>query len=279
MKKIGMRNIKTGIAVLLATIAGYIGIIQFPLYTVSVCIFSVKNTVKDSLDDSVSRILGTLLGGFIGYIIAKLVWGNMFITPLGVILVIHLCNIFKISDSAGIASVTFSAILLGVGDSNPLLYSVARTIDTLVGVLIALLVNFWVSRRKYLKYLCTEFNATVVECKVLISHMVKRGEFSRFGDLEKIFDILKMYYTQLIDEVVYSNETGDLADIKRSFDICEQLLHHVHGLNILEKKLSLDDDLENDSIYKYHLDTITNLIQMLENFELNLEEMLEKEVA
>ena len=41
-----MRNVKTGIAVFLAALAGYIGIVQTPIYTVSVCIFSIKNTIK-----------------------------------------------------------------------------------------------------------------------------------------------------------------------------------------------------------------------------------------
>lgn len=272
-----MRNIKTGIAVLLATLAGYIGVVKVPLYTVSVCIFSVKNTVKDSLQDSLSRILGTLLGGFIGYIIAKFFGGNMFLTPLGVIMVIHLCTIFKFTDSAGIASVTFCAILLGVGDSDPLSYSIARTIDTLLGVFIALIVNFVVSRRRYLKYLCSEFNSVVIDCKILISHMVKRGEFSRFSDLEKKFNILKIYYNQLIDEVVYSNETGDLADIKASFDICEQLVHHVHGLNILEKELLIDKTLDNDKIKRYHLNSISELLSMIKDIDLEI--MLDKEVA
>ena len=72
MKKIGMRNIKTGIAVFLATLAGYLGIVETPVYTVSVCIFSIKNTMKNSLEDSRSRILGTLLGGVIGYLICCL---------------------------------------------------------------------------------------------------------------------------------------------------------------------------------------------------------------
>ena len=44
MKKIGLRTIKTGIAVFLATLAGYYGLVETPVYTVSVCIFSIKNT-------------------------------------------------------------------------------------------------------------------------------------------------------------------------------------------------------------------------------------------
>ena len=77
MKKIGMRNIKTGIAVFLATFAGYLGIVETPVYTVSVCIFSIKNTIKNSLDDSFSRIIGTLVGGLVGYLCARFLFTNI----------------------------------------------------------------------------------------------------------------------------------------------------------------------------------------------------------
>ena len=90
MKKIGMRNIKTGIAVFLATFAGYLGIVETPVYTVSVCIFSIKNTIKNSLDDSFSRIIGTLVGGLVGYLCARFLFTNIISATLGVIFIIHL---------------------------------------------------------------------------------------------------------------------------------------------------------------------------------------------
>ena len=43
MKKIGMRTIKTGIAVFLSTLVGYLGLVESPVFTVSACIFSLKN--------------------------------------------------------------------------------------------------------------------------------------------------------------------------------------------------------------------------------------------
>ena len=66
MKKIGMRNIKTGIAVFLATFAGYLGIVETPVYTVSVCIFSIKNTIKNSIslggvENSIEPVLPALI--------------------------------------------------------------------------------------------------------------------------------------------------------------------------------------------------------------------------
>ena len=173
MKKIGMRNIKTGIAVFLATFAGYLGIVETPVYTVSVCIFSIKNTIKNSLDDSFSRIIGTLVGGLVGYLCARFLFTNIISATLGVIFIIHLCNELKIYDSSAIASVTFISICLGVGNNHPLTYSIMRTIDTLVGVIIALIVNFGVSRHKYIDHLWKSFNLAYDDCINIINSMIE----------------------------------------------------------------------------------------------------------
>lgn len=261
MKKIGMRNIKTGIAVFFATLAGYLGIVETPVYTVSVCIFSIKNTMKDSLEVSWSRILGTLLGGIVGYLSTFFLRENIISATLGVILIIHLCNIMKISDASAIASVTFISICLGVGNNHTLNYSIMRTIDTLVGVLIALIVNYSVSRKKYIEYLLASFNSTYKYCLDIIYSMMKSQDFSSYyTKLSSKYSDLQEYYNQLVDEIPYSNETHNLNNLYYNFDICEQLIHHIHGLYLIEKRISSMDTIFNESIYKYHKKSILALL-------------------
>ena len=263
MKKIGLRTIKTGIAVFLATLAGYYGLVETPVYTVSVCIFSIKNTMKNSVEDAMSRIIGTLLGGFVGFLFATFIHENIISTTIGVIIIIHLCNLLKISESAGIACVTFTAISLGVGKNYPLTYSLMRTMDTLVGVLIALIVNYSVSRHKYLKYLWTSFKSTSKDYFNIIFDMINRKDYSSsYLKLQNKFNELGEYYTQLIDELPYSDETSIPIKLHEYYDICEQLLHHVHGLYLLDKKIYNNEvkNNNNDSIYKYHTENISKLI-------------------
>lgn len=269
MKKIGLRTIKTGIAVFLAMLAGHFGLVETPVYTVSVCIFSIKNTMKSSISDARTRILGTLLGGFVGYILALFAPGEIISTALGVILIIHLCNTLKISDSAGIASVTFTAILIGVGQNNALTYSIFRTIDTLIGLLIALLVNYGISRPKHLKYLCSSFNSVHTECIDIASDMVAKNDFSNYWKYEEMFDDLHNYYNLLLDEITYANKDADFTEFKEYFNIFEQLLHHIHGLYLLENNSLDESNWSHDAIYKYHIDSINQLLSMALLMELN----------
>lgn len=261
MKKIGMRNIKTGIAVFLATLAGYLGIVETPVFTVSVCIFSIKNTIKNSIEDSWARIIGTLLGGFIGYLFALFFKGNIISVTFGVVFIIHICNIFKIPDSSAIASVTFTAICLGIGNSNPLSYSIMRTIDTLVGVIIALLVNYTVSRQKYIKYLWNAFTASYDDYIHIINSMIKINDFSSsYIKLNNRYIDLQDYYNQLVDEIPYSNNVHNINYLHDEFDICEQLIHHIHGLYLIEKRICSMQTSVNEPIYRYHKSSISKLL-------------------
>ena len=275
MKKIGLRTIKTGIAVFLAMLAGYFGLVETPVYTVSVCIFSIKNTMKSSVSDARTRILGTLLGGFVGYIFAILTHGEIISTALGVILIIHLCNSLKISDSAGIASVTFTAILIGIGQNNPLTYSIFRTIDTLIGLLIALLVNYGVSRPKYLKHLCSAFKSAHADCIDIASEMVAKNDFSNYWKYEELFDDLQNYYNLLLDEITYANKDADFTELKEYFNIFEQLLHHIHGLYLLKNNPLDKSNWSNGTIYKYHIDSINKLLSMSLLMELDFNLILD----
>lgn len=271
MKKIGLRTIKTGIAVFLAMLVGKLGLIETPVYTVSVCIFSIKNTMKSSVSDARSRVLGTLLGGFIGYLFALFTHGEILYTSIGVILIIHLCNSLKISDSAGIASVTFTAILIGIGQNNPLTYSIFRTIDTLIGLLIALLVNYGVSRPKHLKHLCSSFNLVHIDCIDIASDMIAKNDFSDYLKYEEAFDNLQNYYNLLLDEITYANKSADFTEFKEYFSIFEQLLHHIHGLYLLENNFLDKSNWSQDAIYKYHIDSISQLLSMALLMELNFD--------
>lgn len=268
MKKIGLRTIKTGIAVFLATLASYLGIVETPVYTVSVCIFSIKNTIRDSYKDALSRILGTLLGGFVGFIFIYFLGEGLIYTTLGVILVIHLCNLLKISDSAAIASVTLASITLGVGKNYPLTYSLIRTLDTLIGVLIALIVNYSVSRTKYLKYLWSSFNFTFNHYINLTQHIMYYNDYSSYSNLKEKFYELKECYNQLIAELNYSDETTHLTNLYDHYDNCEQLLYHIHGLYLIEKELTFKDSKKNNYIYRYHKDKIKEIFSKYNKFQI-----------
>lgn len=261
-----MRTIKTGIAVALGVLSGEFGIVQNPIFTVSACIMSMKSTVRRSLESGFSRILGTLLGGFLGFVFASIFNGNCLVVGLGVILIIHLCCIFQFSTGAVVSSLTFISISMGVGNNDPLTFSIARTIDTMFGVIIALMINYWISRKKYINYLYTEFQSVEAKFLELAREISRDKKFYMYEELQDELEHLNECYDLIVDEIAYYSKDADLSTLKVSVNLCTKIFYHLYGMYLNSQQLELNKDIEiNKTMQLYHKKCIRRLLYEVEN--------------
>lgn len=153
--KIGFRNIKTGIAV-------FICLIIFKLINREDCMFAcvasilcMGDSVESSLELGKSRIIGTLFGGIASISFLHLVsllptieFNNPFIIAIGVSFIIYISNIFKFQNSCSMSCVVYLSIMLNYAGSGAIEYSANRTLDTLIGVIVAIVVNYYIKPHK-----------------------------------------------------------------------------------------------------------------------------------
>ncbi|WP_300380068.1 aromatic acid exporter family protein, partial [Clostridium sp.] len=147
LPNIGYRNIKTGLAVLIC-------LLIFPksLFAPIAAIISMQSTIEDSLEIGINRLIGTLIGGILGVIILYIIeYANLYnysflIGALSVSLIIYLCNLINKPAASSISSIVILAIIIDpVTDITPLAYSFIRTIETVVGVIIAIIINKYIN--------------------------------------------------------------------------------------------------------------------------------------
>ncbi len=146
---IGMRNIKTSLAVLITLfIYDYLPDGRDQVYAGLAAIMCIQPTVESSFRSSVDRIIGTCMGGFAGYIyviICSEYFGgasSYWVTAIGITLLIYICNIIKHNDAVGMSCIVFFLIATSdLANVEPISYTFNRVVDTLVGILIALAVN------------------------------------------------------------------------------------------------------------------------------------------
>lgn len=148
LKPIGMRTLKTGLAVILTLFLGQTFLITNSLYAVIGTILGIQNTVKDSFQKGITRVYGTILGGFIGYLFIANLTPNPFWIGLSVVSTIYFCHCLNLNSSISIAVTVCVSILLGSSDQPPLIYSFFRTTDTIVGVLVGVCVNYFIAQPK-----------------------------------------------------------------------------------------------------------------------------------
>ena len=152
--KIGMRIIKSAIAVLMCFVVDYFrngaGIVFYSQLSALWCMQATReNTIKNAKQ----RMIGTLIGTFYGFVfivfkqLTKIeidgynYWDSVVISGM-VIIVIYTSVLIKKKQASYFSCVVFLSIVVNhIGDRNPYLFACNRFLDTVIGIGIGVLVN------------------------------------------------------------------------------------------------------------------------------------------
>lgn len=152
MPKIGMRTIKTAIAVAIC-----ITILQFfdgttAFFAATAAIFSLQSNMATSWKLGFSRWIGTDIGAVIGFLFSFIPLTNPLVRTLvisfGIILIIYITTLIKQDLAVFIACLVFLAIMTNLKDGHPGTYALTRTLETGLGVIVSILVNKYIAPLK-----------------------------------------------------------------------------------------------------------------------------------
>lgn len=138
---IGMRNIKTAIAVFLCIVVLKFLNMNTPFYACIAAVITMQNTVNVSFKTGLYRMVGTLIGAGVGVGFSVLSPNNLVLTAVGIVIVIYITNLLRQKDSTSIACIVFLAVMTNLSDVTPIHYSALRVLETFVGIVIAMAVN------------------------------------------------------------------------------------------------------------------------------------------
>jgi len=141
INRIGMRNIKTGIAVMITLLICELFKVTNPFFAAIAAIFAMESSIEATFVVVRDRMYGTVLGALVALGFVTFFPVNPITIGLGIIVVIYICNLFKWHGTIKITTIVFLAIALGVHDGDNVSYAFFRTIDTFIGLSISALVN------------------------------------------------------------------------------------------------------------------------------------------
>ena len=291
--KPGMRNIKTGIGVMICMLVGHLSIVESTFYAVIACIVCMQTTVKGSLRAGIDRLEGTLIGGIVGFLFVLIKPGDPILTALGIIATIYICNLIKINSSISIACVVFCAIQINIGVESPLDYSIHRIIDTSIGIIIGVCVNYFIYRPKYLERIYNEIKIIENKSIELLKTEIEKGHHANISTLRDEITKLEELYKDFLDELEYSNDDFDNKEINEAIKRCKQIYAHLQVLESMKRKCYLDEetyvktvDLYNDlegnievknhisPVYNYHVRNIIENINSIHEVDNEIEKEL-----
>lgn len=194
--KIGARMIKTALAVVFCIVVDSFLKEGSGFLSATSAIISMQSTFQDSFSKGKTRILGTFFGALLGYLFALIAPGNILLIGIGIIALIYCFNYLEWDTGIVISCVVFLLIMMEKTNTNILNYSMNRLVDTTIGIVIALFVNYFIMPPKLLKQLYQE-------CKNL------------FEGLSKDMDII-LFKKSSVNLEKYHKK---MADLKRKADI------------------------------------------------------------
>lgn len=139
---IGLRTVKTAVAVLLSMIVvNFFGTTSSKLFfAVLGALAAVQPTFSESLESCIIQIIGVFVGAVIGGALVLAHVPAMLAASIGIVIVIILCNAFRISSSAGLACIIVVCMCLD-GETKPITYAITRIWDTAIGLTIGMAIN------------------------------------------------------------------------------------------------------------------------------------------
>lgn len=149
--KIGLRTIKSGVAVFLCLLL----LPSEPFFACLTAVICLQDTVYNSIHMGINRGAGTIIGASFGLLflfcfrtlenyipnqhLSKLI--IYIIIAIGIIFMIYICNILKRPGAINITCIAFLGVTTAHAYSDPLFYATNRIVETLLGIVISILVN------------------------------------------------------------------------------------------------------------------------------------------
>jgi uncharacterized membrane protein YgaE (UPF0421/DUF939 family) len=145
---VGLRSIKTALAVILAaSVAKYI-LKDTPFFACIGAVVAMESSIARSVKAAIIRNVGTFAGGAMGILTGMVfqsaVSEHTVLLGLGVIPLIFIINLTKRPESIVSGCVTFFAAVFLNGPGNIWDYGTTRILGTFMGTVVALAVNWLV---------------------------------------------------------------------------------------------------------------------------------------
>lgn len=239
---IGMRSIKTGLAVFICLALYTVIPLTEPTLAVLVAVMAIQNNIVDSVTFSKNRLIGTILGTIIAIVYTQVAGQNLAFVAIGVIILITLLNKLNQSMNIVIAMVLFVNIITGVVSGNPIIYGLNRFANTLVGITVGFLINYLIKPPNQIENIKSNVIETVDEIErvvqdlIFTNHEIDLKSFKK--ELETIENNLSIhnqdrkYHMAVMDKIKY---------VEKSVVNYNKLYSHI--VIIKDKRAVLTDEM------------------------------------
>lgn len=281
-----MRNIKTALSVFICIVILRLFKFEYPFYACIASVICTQNSISGSFSMGRNRMIGTMIGATIGFLFSLIQLDNSFLCFIGIICVIHCCNITKVRESVTIACIVFLAIITNLKDVTPFMYSIYRIFETFIGIIVAVILNYLLNPPNYFSKV-SNISEDIHREIFSVCNLLIEGKNINTNEINKKISKLKDYINLYNKEVIYNRkEEKDIYTLHNLINLYEKAYLHLTIISSLDneklssknfselnKLLEIEKDYyeincnkhENDTnlVFNHHLSEIIKIIKAL----------------
>lgn len=277
MPKIGMRIIKSALAVFICFLIYLIRGEGLPFYSTIAAIMCMQPGISNTRTASRNRIIGTFVGGIFGmfllvferkYMIGVSEVFRFLLISIAIIPVIYTSVLLEHKQASHTSCIVFLSIVVNhAADVSPYAFTVSRVIDTLIGIFVALAINGIKIPRKKSKdiLMVTELEDTLLNSngqvsgytKVKLNEMISDGAQITLATNKTSADMVSLMNSLEVRLPIITMDGAAIYDWNsRSYSYVEAISYET-SLNIIDliRNVNMNffaNTIVNDVIHIYY---------------------------
>ena len=136
-----LQAVKTSVAMILAWFLAQLVLpSELPVFAAIAALLVVQPSINQSLSKAIERSIGVILGVLIAYAVGFFFGSSTWIVLLAIVLCVMLSWLFRLAPGSSNQIPISAMLVLSIGAATPN-YALERIIETIIGAVVALLVN------------------------------------------------------------------------------------------------------------------------------------------
>ncbi|MVB12563.1 Aromatic acid exporter family member 1 [Caprobacter fermentans] len=265
--RLGLRIIKTGIAVTFCIAVSNILHLNQPFIAVIATVISMGKSIDLSVKAGKNKMIGAVIGSAVGAAFAAVLPGNAGLCGIGVILSLYLCHFFHLQSAGVLSSFSFAAVMFGAARNAPWQYALSCTGAALLGIAVAVLINLVVMPPNHaleIKKTYSELKKKTAEAIGNAAQKQTAGTKTVTEEIDRISRSVELYISEA--KILRWNDE-EVFRISSSIAVYRLILDELKAVEAIRLMENGESDEETRTVYQYHMKRMRELFQRAQESE------------
>lgn len=284
-RPIGMRTIKTALAVTISLYISQMLNLGAPIFTAIASISTMKASISESFNDVSRRLFTAVFGVVLGYLFSLIPLGEEFLPLLagiGIIIIIYMLQVLNLKRMIILSCIVFVASLCA--ESNKFVYGINRIIGTFVGIAVSVPINYLISAPNLSQNYLRQAKSLTELSKMFLLELITKNDH-KITDFEIEYSKLNEIYKTIISEKSMPVH-GELLPVttEKIMKLFDDISFRFHILNSIKERPQVEKESQEmvesylrlniftegqlkgdlNSVYNFHIKKIISNLNELE---------------